>query len=64
MKAKDLRELSAEELSQKIRETKQEIASMRLKKLSGNAVENYGKIRGMRRDVARMLTVKTERENQ
>lgn len=64
MKAKEIRELSAEELAQKIRETKQEIASMRLKRLSGTAVENYGKIRGMRRDVARMLTVQTERENQ
>lgn len=62
MKAKELRELSAEELAQKIRETSREIASLRMRKLSGVAVENYGKIRGMRRDVARMLTVAAERE--
>jgi len=62
MKAKELRELSAEELAQKIRETSREIASLRMRKLSGVAVENYGKIRGMRRDVARMLTIQAERE--
>ena len=62
MKAKELRELSAEELAQKIRETSREIASLRLRKLSGVAVENYGKIRGMRRDGARMLTIQAERE--
>lgn len=64
MKAKELRELSAEELAQKIRETSREIASLRLRKLSGVAVENYGKIRGMRRDVARMLTIQAEREKE
>ena len=62
MKARDIRELSDEELAQKIRETSREIASRRLRKLSGVAVENYGKIRGMRRDVARMLTIQAERE--
>jgi large subunit ribosomal protein L29 len=62
MKAKELRELSAEELAQKIRETSREVASLRMRKLSGVAVENYGKIRGMRRDVARMLTIQAERE--
>ena len=64
MKAKNVREMSAEELAQKVRETKSEIASMRMRKLSGVAVENYGKIREMRRDVARMLTIAAERENQ
>ena len=33
-----------------------------MRKLSGVAVENYGKIRGMRRDVARMRTIATQRE--
>ncbi len=61
MKAKELRELGAEELAQKIRETRHEISSMRMRKLSGVSVENYGKIRNMRRDLARMLTVATQR---
>ncbi len=63
MKAKDLRELSAEELAQKIRETQREVSTMRMKQASGVAVENYGKIRGKRRDIARMLTIATEMEN-
>lgn len=62
MKAKELREMGADELAQKVRETQKEVASMRLKRASGVAVEKYGKIRGMRRDIARMLTIATERE--
>ena len=62
MKARDLRELSAEDLAQKLRETKQEVTSMRMRKLSGVAVDNYGKIREMRRDIARMHTIATEME--
>ncbi len=61
MKAKELRELGAEELAQKIRETRDEVSKMRMRKGSGVVVENYGKIRGMRRDVARMLTIQSER---
>ena len=62
MKARDIRELSDEELAQKIRETSREVASLRMRKLSGVAVENYGKIRGMKRDIDRMHTIATQRE--
>jgi large subunit ribosomal protein L29 len=62
MKAREIRELGADELAQKVRETSAEIASMRMRKASGVAVDGYGKIRGMRRDVARMRTILTERE--
>lgn len=64
MKAREIRDLSAEELAQKIRETSREVVSMRMRKLSGVAVENYGKIRGMKRDIARMKTIATQREKQ
>lgn len=64
MKAREIRDLSAEELAQKIRETSREVASMRMRKLSGVAVENYGKIRCMKRDIARMKTIATQREKQ
>lgn len=62
MKTKDIRELSAEELAQKIRETRHEVSTMRMRRASGVSVENYGKIRGLRRDIARMLTIAAERE--
>jgi len=61
MKAKELRELGADELAQKIIDTKKEMSKMRMRRASGVSVENYGKIRGMRRDVARMLTIQSER---
>lgn len=61
MKAKELRELGADELAQKIIDTRKEMSKMRMRRASGVTVENYGKIRGMRRDVARMLTIQTER---
>lgn len=61
MKAKELREIGADEMAQKIRETKKEMSQMRMRRASGVSVENYGRIRGMRRDVARMLTIQTER---
>lgn len=64
MKAKQLRELSAEELNLKKSDLQKEIASMRLRKASGADVEKYGKIRGMRREVARINTIITEREKQ
>lgn len=62
MKAKELRELGAEELAQKIRETKKDVVSMRMRRNSGVSVENYGKIRGMKRDIARMMTISAQRE--
>ena len=64
MKARDIRELSDEELAQKIRETSREVASLRMRKLSGVAVDDYGKIRGKRRDIARMRTIATQRERE
>ena len=54
--------MGADEMAQKIAETRKEIATMRMKRASGASVDNFGKIRGMRRDVARMLTIASQRE--
>ena len=62
MKVQALRELSAAEVSQKLRETSRELRDLRLKHASGNAAEKPVRIRSLRRDVARMLTVLRERE--
>jgi large subunit ribosomal protein L29 len=61
MKANELRELGAEELEQRIREKAKELADMRLKHNSGTAVEKPVRMRTMRREIARMKTVQTER---
>lgn len=58
MKAKEIRELGAEELEAKIREVRKELADMKLKHASGAQVEKPGRMRALRREIARMLTVR------
>jgi large subunit ribosomal protein L29 len=62
MKARDLRELGSEELNVKLRELSQELNIMRIKHKSGVAVDKPARMREMRRDIARIKTVQSERE--
>ena len=61
MKAKELRELPADELAAKIREAKAALADMRVRHASKAEVEKPGRMREMRRDIARILTETTAR---
>jgi large subunit ribosomal protein L29 len=56
MKAKDLREQSVEELRSKERELAQQLFALRLNKATGQ-LESPAKVRTVRRDLARVLTV-------
>ena len=60
MKAKELRELGADELAAKIREAKAALVDMRIRHASKAEVEKPGRMREMRRDIARMLTIQNE----
>lgn len=60
-KAKDLRELSADELNTRLRELKQEALNLRLQQATGQ-LENSARIRTVRREVAQVLTVLTGRK--
>ena len=62
MKARDVRELGAAELEQRIREVSQELNNLRIKHKSGAGIEKPVRMRTMRREIARMKTVKAERE--
>jgi large subunit ribosomal protein L29 len=62
MKARDLRELGAAELDQRISETSQELNNLRIKHKSGVGVEKPVRMRTMRHEIARMKTVKAQRE--
>ena len=62
MKARDVRELGAAELEQRIREVSQELNNLRLKHASGAGIEKPVRMRAMRKDIARMKTVQAERE--
>lgn len=56
MKAKEIRELSPEELNKKLREAREELVNLRVRKQVGQ-VENPSQLRSIRRDIARLETV-------
>ena len=61
MKTNEIRELGADELAAKIREARKELADLKLKHASGGDVEKPGRMRLMRREIARMLTIQAEK---
>ena len=60
MKATELRELSAAELSQKLADLKQELFNLRFQH-AVNQLENPGRIDIVKKDIARVLTVLAEK---
>ena len=62
MKAKDFRELTTEELEAKLKELKTELFNLRFQLATGQ-LENTGRIREVRKGIARMKTIISEREN-
>jgi large subunit ribosomal protein L29 len=64
MKASELRELGADELAAKIRETRKELADLNLKLASKADVQKPARVRALRRDIARMLTVAGEKQKE
>jgi large subunit ribosomal protein L29 len=60
VKAKELRELSEEELVAKVRELRDELFGARVKHAT-QQLENTAKLRTLRRDVARVETVLAQR---
>jgi len=60
VKAKELRDLSLEELEAKERELRGELFNARVKHSTGQ-LENTAKLRTVRRDVARLETVLREK---
>ncbi len=57
MKTNELKELGVEELEAKIREVRKELNDLKLKLASKVDVEKPVRIRLLRREVARMMTV-------
>ena len=62
MKASQLRELSAEELQEKLRGLKEELFNLRFQ-LAINQLENPMRISAVKKDIARVQTVLSELEN-
>ena len=61
MKASQLRDMTDEELEQQMVTTRKELFNLRFQSATG-ALENSARLRAAKREIARILTVKTERE--
>jgi large subunit ribosomal protein L29 len=60
MKARDLRQLSDEELLRKIAESREELFNLRFQAATG-ALENTARLQLAKREIARILTIQHER---
>jgi large subunit ribosomal protein L29 len=60
MKAKELRDLTDDELEHQLEDRRQELFNLRFQAGTG-ALENTARLTGAKRDIARILTVQTER---
>ncbi|MFO7810345.1 MAG: 50S ribosomal protein L29 [Candidatus Delongbacteria bacterium] len=63
MKVAEIRELTTDELAKKIRNAKDDLADLNFKH-SLNQLENPMMIRNLKKEIARMWTVLTEKENE
>lgn len=63
MKATQLRELTFNQLDKKLAEAKQDLFNLRFQ-LSISKLENIAKIKEIKREIARIMTVKYERERE
>ena len=61
MKSSQLREMSDEELDRTLGERRQELFNLRFQSATG-ALENSARLRTAKREIARILTVRHERE--
>lgn len=61
MTASEIRKLSDEEIKTKISESKKELLNLRFKNATGSLDKSH-KLKELKKDVARMLTILKERE--
>ena len=57
----ELRELSDEELVSRLRESKAELFNLRVQAATGQ-LDNHGRLKVIRKDIARIYTIMRERE--
>ena len=60
-KTSELRDLSVEEIEQRLTETNEELFNLRFQHATGQ-LENYRRLRELRRDIARLKTILREHE--
>jgi large subunit ribosomal protein L29 len=62
LKARELRDLSDEELVRRLAEGRENLFNLRFQLATG-ALENTARLQLAKRDIARILTIQAEREN-
>lgn len=62
MKARELKELSDEELVKRLAESRENLFNLRFQMATG-ALENTARLSLAKRDIARILTIQAERKN-
>ena len=61
MTSKEIRDLSSDEITAKVRSTRGELLQLRLRKQTGQ-VEKTDQLRTLRKDIARLLTIQNEKK--
>ena len=61
MKANDIVELADEELAQRLKQSREELFNLRFQHAAGQ-LENTSRLRQVRQDIARIMTVQSSRE--
>jgi large subunit ribosomal protein L29 len=60
LRARDLRDLTTDELDHRLAETRHELFNLRFQSVTG-ALENSARLKLAKREIARILTVRNER---
>jgi len=62
LRARELRDLTDEELEDRLADTRQELFNLRFQSATG-ALENSARLKLAKREIARILTIRNERES-
>ncbi len=60
LRAEEIREMSREQMEEKLSELQRELFAEMAKKASGGSLENPGRVREIRRTIARIKTIMRE----
>ena len=62
LRLKDIRDMSSDERSEKVTEFRTELARLKTMVAAGGSIDNPSKIQGLRKTIARLLTVEAEKK--
>ena len=60
LRIKEMREMSSQQRLEKVNELRTELARLKTMVAAGGAIDNPSQIRGLKKTIARLLTIETE----